>query len=63
MKKILKKIIPVLIYFFTPEDSERQVSQGFIAFHVDGDSLNLGAAKAIFWLVITIVFFYLLTLL
>jgi hypothetical protein len=63
MKKILNKIIPVLIYFFTPEDSQGQIGHGFIAFHVDGDSLNLGAAKAIFWLVTAIVFFYLLTLL
>ncbi len=63
MKEILNKIIHIMIYFFTPEDSQDQIRHGFIAFHVDGNSLNLGAAKAIFWLVNAIVFFYLLTLL
>jgi hypothetical protein len=63
MKEILNKIIHILIYFFTPEDSQGQTRHGFIAFHVDRDNLNLGAAKAIFWLVNAIVFIYLLTLL
>lgn len=62
MKAILNRIIQIMIYFFTPEDSQGQIHHGFIAFHVGGDSLNLGAAKAIFWLVAAIVFFYLLTL-
>ncbi len=63
MKKIFKKIWAILIYFFTPEDSERQIDQGFISFNIDADSLNLGSVKAIFWLVNAIVLFYLLTLL
>jgi len=63
MKEIFKKIWDVLVYFFTPEDSERQIAHGFISFNIDADSLNLGAAKAIFWLVNAIVLFYLLTLL
>ncbi len=63
MKEMLNKILDVIIYFFTPEDSERQVSHGFIAFNIDADCLNLGAAKAIFWLINAIVLFYLLTLL
>jgi hypothetical protein len=63
MKEILNKICHIMVYFFTPEDSERQIGHGFIAFNIDADSLNLGAAKAIFWLVNAIVLFYLLTLL
>ncbi|MBU0969850.1 MAG: hypothetical protein KKC20_04345 [Proteobacteria bacterium] len=63
MKKRFNKIFHVLVYFFTPEDSERQISNGDIRFHIDCNSLDLGAAKAIFWLIATIVVFYLLTLL
>jgi len=63
MKKILNKIFHVMVYFFTPEDSEKQVNHGFISFNIDATSLNLGAAKAIFWLINAIVLFYLLTLL
>ncbi len=63
MKEMLKKILDVMIYFFTPEDSERQIPNGFIAFNIDSNCLNLGAAKAIFWLINAIVLFYLLTLL
>ena len=63
MKEMLKKILDVIIYFFTPEDSEKQISHGFIAFNIDSNSLNLGAAKAVFWLINAIVLFYLLTLL
>ncbi|MCP4720754.1 MAG: hypothetical protein GY860_14980, partial [Desulfobacteraceae bacterium] len=47
MKEILNKIFHVMVYFFTPEDSEKQVDHGFISFNIDADSLNLGAAKAI----------------
>lgn len=52
-----------MVYFFTPEDSERQISHGDISFRIDYNSLDLGAAKAIFWLINAIVVFYLLTLL
>ena len=63
MKEILNKFFQVMVYFFTPEDSERQIGHGFIAFNIDSSSLNLGAAKAIFWLINAIALFYLLTLL
>ncbi len=63
MKAMLKKILDVMIYFFTPEDSEKYSSNGFIAFKVDSNCLNMGAAKAIFWFINAIVLFYLLTLL
>jgi len=63
MKEILNKMFHVMVYFFTPEDSEKQIDNGFIAFTIDSGSMNLGAAKAVFWLMNAIAFFYLLTLL
>ncbi|MCP3941610.1 MAG: hypothetical protein GY710_09035 [Desulfobacteraceae bacterium] len=62
MKNRFKKIFRVLIYFFTPEDSEKQIDHGFISFNIDSANLNIGTAKAIFWLINTMILFYLLTL-
>ncbi len=56
-------ILNTLVYFFTPEDSARSGAQGGdLTFGIGTENLNMGSLKALFWVVCTGLFFYLLTL-
>ena len=58
---MMKKMMNVLVYFFTPEDSARPTSGGGdVTFTIGTDNLNIGSVKALFWVGLTSGFFYLL---
>ncbi|MCG8567235.1 MAG: hypothetical protein MI747_19355 [Desulfobacterales bacterium] len=60
---MMKRLKDILVYFFTPEDSTRTLSQGGdLTFSINAENLNLGSLKALFWVGATSLFFYLLTL-
>ena len=63
MKTSLKKIMEVIIYFFTPEDSTAPVHKPSISFNIEPGMVGLGSAKALFWLMNSMVFMYLISLL
>jgi len=63
MKTSLKKIMEVIIYFFTPEDSTAPVHNPGISFNIEPGMVGLGSAKALFWLMNSMVFMYLISLL
>ncbi len=56
MSRTLKNIFSVVVYFFTPEDSETRYSNGTISFRFDSKMFDLGSLKALFWVVIAIAF-------
>ncbi len=51
-----------MVYFFTPEDSTAIAGQGSLSFDLNSKTLNLGSAKALFWVLGTMGIFYLITL-
>ncbi len=52
----------MMVFFFTPEDSTAVAGQGNITFELNRKNLNLGSAKALFWVLGTMGLFYLITL-
>ncbi len=52
----------MMVFFFTPEDSSLIAGQGNSTFDLSSKTLNLGSAKALFWVVGTMGLFYLITL-
>ncbi|MBT3177620.1 MAG: hypothetical protein HOG03_02385 [Desulfobacula sp.] len=63
MKTSLKKVIQVLIYFFTPEDSTAPIHKPTISFNIESGMVGIGSAKALFWLMNSMIFMYLISLL
>ncbi|MBU8848868.1 MAG: hypothetical protein KOO65_11760 [Desulfobacterales bacterium] len=63
MKAFLKKITNVIIYFFTPEDSSTPIHNVTISFNIESDMVGIGSAKALFWVMNSIIFVYLISLL
>ncbi len=63
MKTLFSKIAEVLIYFFTPEDSSTPIHTGIISFNIETDAFGIGTAKALFWVMNSMIFMYLITLL
>jgi len=63
MKVQLNKIMEVIIYFFTPEDSATPIQKGIISFDIQPDRLGIGSAKALFWVMNSMIFMYLISLL
>ncbi len=63
MKTSLKKIMEIIIYFFTPEDSTAPVNKPGISFSIKPGMVGLGSAKAVFWLINSMIFMYLISLL
>ncbi|MBU1341961.1 MAG: hypothetical protein KKE44_17350 [Proteobacteria bacterium] len=63
MKTKLNKIMEVLGYFFTPEDSATPIHRGLISFDIKSDRIGLGSAKALFWVMNSMLLMYLITLL
>ena len=62
MKKLITAIREMMVFFFTPEDSTAMAGQGNITFDISTKDLNLGSAKALFWVLGTMGLFYLITL-
>ncbi len=62
MKKLMNTIRQMMVFFFTPEDSTLIAGQGNITFDISSKSLNMGSAKALFWVLSTMGLFYLITL-
>jgi hypothetical protein len=57
------KIIEIIIYFFTPEDSATPIHHPTISFNIESDMVGIGSAKALFWVMNPIILMYLLSLL
>lgn len=62
MKKNLRTFSSVMVYFLTPEDSSTINKSGSLTIDMDNTRMNLGSAKAIFWVMGTLGLFYLSTL-
>ena len=63
MNKPMNTIRQMMVFFFTPEDSTAMAGQGNITFELSRKNLNMGSAKALFWVLGTMGLFYLITLL
>ena len=63
MKTLLNKITQVIIYFFTPEDSATPIHNVTISFNIESDMVGIGSAKALFWVMNSMIFVYLISLL
>ena len=57
------KTVAVIKYFFTPEDSSTPIQRGVISFDIKPERLGIGSAKALFWVLNSILFLMLLSLL
>ncbi|MEH0018401.1 MAG: hypothetical protein V6Z89_02050 [Desulfobacter sp.] len=62
MKKFTTKFRRIMAYFFTPEDSTVMTGQGNISFGISAGDFNMGSLKALFWVLVTMGVFYLITL-
>lgn len=63
MKDIINKIFKVLVYFFTPEDSATPIQRGNISFTIEQDMIGIGSAKALFWVMNSVILMYFISLL
>lgn len=63
MKNLFRTITTVVIYFFTPEDSATPIHNPTISFNIESDMVGIGSAKALFWVMNSIIFVHLLSLL
>ncbi|MCK5311529.1 MAG: hypothetical protein KAJ62_05440 [Desulfobacteraceae bacterium] len=60
---ILNNIIMIFTYFFTPEDSATPIWHGSSSYNIEYDIKGIGATKALFWVGISMLFVYLISLL
>ncbi len=49
MKTYMSKIMKIIVYFFTPEDSATPIHSNSLSFHIEQDAIGIGSAKALFW--------------
>lgn len=63
MKALFNTIIKITIYFFTPEDSSTPIQNTTISFNIESDMVGIGSAKALFWVMNSIIIVHLLSLL
>jgi len=63
MKNLFNKIIEIIVYFFTPEDSSTPIQRGLISFDLESERLSIGSAKALFWVMNSMLFMFLISLL
>lgn len=63
MKDQIKKLLNVIIYFFTPEDSATPIQNSTLSFNIEYDMIGIGSAKAIFWVLNSIGLMYFISLL
>lgn len=62
MKHTIQKMIQILTYFLTPEDSSRPVRYGVLAVSIGDRNFGLGSIKSIFWIASICLAFILVTL-
>lgn len=60
MTKIMTLINRMITYFFSPEDSSGLAAQG--TFALAQGAVGMGSVKALFWVLMTMGGFYLITL-
>ncbi|MCD4742008.1 MAG: hypothetical protein K8R67_05955 [Desulfobacteraceae bacterium] len=46
---IINNIIKIVAYFFTPEDTATPIWHGSSSYNIEYDMPGVGAAKALFW--------------
>ncbi len=63
MKNILNNIIKIITYFFTPEDSATPIWHGSSSYNIEYDIKGIGATKALFWVLNSVMLIFLLSLL
>ncbi len=63
MKTYMNKIMEVVIYFFTPEDSATPIQNSIISFNIEHDAIGIGSAKALFWVMNAMIFISLISML
>lgn len=51
MKNISRRLMKLVIYFFTPVDSTQPFRSGRLSADINFSDLDLGAAKALFWVI------------
>ena len=49
MKSLMKKIVEIIRYFFTPEDSATPIQRSVFSFSIEAGRIGIGSAKALFW--------------
>ncbi len=52
----MNKIMEVIIYFFTPEDSATPIHRSIISFNIEHDAIGIGSVKALFWVMNAMIF-------
>lgn len=62
MKHFIFKMIRIIGFFLTPEDSTNTGS-GMISFDVKSGMVGLGSLKAVFWMANALILIYLITVL
>ena len=50
MKPIARRLMALLIYFFTPVDSTGPVRYGILSAGTDAAALDYGVVKVLFWI-------------
>lgn len=63
MKELFGKIPEVIRYFFTPEDSSTPFHNVTISFNIESDMVGIGSAKALFWVMNSVIFVHMISLL
>ncbi len=61
-KFTLKNIMTIIAYFFTPEDSATPIWHGSISYNIESDLHGIGATKALFWIMNSILLICLISL-
>ncbi|MCF6246103.1 MAG: hypothetical protein L3J69_01955 [Desulfobacula sp.] len=62
MKTYLNKIMEVIVYFFTPEDSATPIHRSIISFNIERDAIGIGSVKALFWVMNAMIFISLISM-
>ena len=60
---ILNNITKIMVYFFTPEDSATPIWHGSSSYNIESDIHGIGATKALFWVMNSVLLTYLISLL
>jgi hypothetical protein len=63
MKEYINTITRIMVYFFTPEDSATPIQNSTISFNIEHDMIGIGSAKALFWVMNSMILMVLISLL
>jgi hypothetical protein len=59
----MQKIMEIIRYFFTPEDSATPIQRSVFSFSIEAGRIGIGSAKALFWVMTPMMIGYLISLL